>query len=123
MVGAELELVLGQDHPGRLDSAKLRLAQLLATGHDRPGQRDRDRLARGDVGRAADDRALALAVVDDADAQAVGVRVLLGREDVADDEAVGRRRADGRDPLDLDRAHGEEIGEFSRPGGPGRSTP
>ena len=90
VVGAELELVLGQDHPRRLDPAELRLAQLLAAGHDGAGKRHRDGLARGDVWGAADDRPLALAVVDDADAQAVGVRVLLGRDDVTDDESVSR---------------------------------
>ena len=112
MVLAELELVLGEDHPGRLDAAELGLAEHLAAGHHGAGQRDRDGLAGGDVRGAADDRPLAVAGVDRADREAVGVRVLLGREHVPDDEPLGRRRAHGAHPLDLDRPHREQLGEL-----------
>ena len=53
---ADLELGDGEDHPFRGDPAQLRLAQLLAARHPRPGQGDGDGLAGGDVGGAADDR-------------------------------------------------------------------
>ena len=46
VVGADRELVLGQDHPRRLDAAQLGLAELRAVGHHRAGPRDRDGLAR-----------------------------------------------------------------------------
>ena len=79
VVGADRDLVLGQDHPVRLDAAQLGLLELRAVGHHRAGLGDGDDLAGGDVRRAADDLALvAGADVDRADGQAVGVRVLLG---------------------------------------------
>ena len=84
---AEPELVLGEDHPVRLDAAQLRLAELGPVRHHGAGQRDRHGLAGGDVRRAADDRArLAGADVDLADLQPVGVGMLLGRQHLADDE-------------------------------------
>ena len=107
-VVAELELGLRQDHPVGLDAPELRLAELLAPRHDDAGERHRDRLPGGDVRGPADDRALAVAGVDDADAEAVGVRVLLGRDDPAHHEPVRRRRADRRDALDLDRLRREQ---------------
>ncbi len=113
-LGALAELQLGgrEDHPLRGDPAQLRLAQLLAAGHPRPRQRHRDRLAGGDVGGAADDRPLALAGVDPADPQPVGVGMRLGAQHPADDEALGRGRADDADPLDLGAGHHQPLGDL-----------
>jgi hypothetical protein len=112
---AQAQLVLGADHPVRLDAAQLGLAELRAVGHRRAGQRDRHRLAGGDVRCAADDRArLTGADVDRADLQPVGVRVLLGAQHLADDEAVGGRHADPLDPLELGPGQVEPLGELDR---------
>jgi len=106
-----LQLRRRADHPGRLDAAQLRLADLLAAGQRRPGQRHRHGLTGGDVGGAADDRALAVAGVDRADAQPVGVGMRVGAQHLADDEALGRRRADRADPLDLRPSHRQPLGQ------------
>jgi hypothetical protein len=89
-VGADRQLVLGEDHPVGLDATELGLAELGAAGHDRAGPRDRDGLAGGHVRGAADDCGgrVAVARVDGADPQAVGVGVLDGLEDLADDEEL-----------------------------------
>jgi hypothetical protein len=90
VVGAELELALGQDHPARHLAAELRLAQWLVGAREhRPGERDGDRRAGAEVPRAADDLArLSFADVDAAELEAVGVRVLARFDDLADEEAV-----------------------------------
>ena len=90
VVGAELELALGEDHPARELAAELRLAErLLGPGQQRARQRDRDRRAGAEVPRAADDLArLALPHVDPAELEPVGVRVLAGLEHLADEEAA-----------------------------------
>jgi hypothetical protein len=115
-VATQLELGDREDHSLRGDPAQLRLAQLLAARHPRPGQGDGDGLAGGDVGRAADDRAPALAGVDIAYPQPVGVRVLLGAEHMADHEALARRRPDAADPLDLGPGHRQALGDLRDPG-------
>ncbi len=79
VVGADRELVLGQDHPVRALAAELGHLQLGAVGHDRPRLGHRDRLAGGDVGRAADDLGRLGAVA--------GVHLA--------DAAAGRRRGAG----------------------------
>ena len=116
-VFADFQLGDGEDHPFRGDPPQLRLAQLLAARHPRPGQGHGDGLAGGDVGGAADDRPLALAVtgVDRADPQPVGVGVRLGAQHPADDEALGRGRADGADPLDLGPGHHQPLGDLRHP--------
>jgi hypothetical protein len=116
-VVADFQLGDGEDHPLRGDPPQLRLAQLLAARHSRPGQGHGDGLAGGDVGGAADDRPLILAVtgVDGADPQPVGVGVRLGAEHPADDEALGRGRADGADPLDLGPGHHQPLGDLRDP--------
>ena len=107
VVVAELELALGEDHPARGLAAELRLAErLLRAGQQRAGQRDGDGRAGAEVPGAADDLArLALADVDAAELQPVGVRVLAGLDDVPDEEAaevaVGVDDAAVDDPVDL----------------------
>ena len=60
----DFELGGREDHPFGGDAPQLRLADLHPAGHRRPGQDDGDRLAGVDVGGAADDRPLAVAVAD-----------------------------------------------------------
>ena len=87
VVGAELDLVLGQDHPVRELAANLALVELQPAREDRAGQRDGHGRARAEVPGAADDLArLALPHVDPAQLEPVGVRVLLGRDHLADAE-------------------------------------
>ena len=115
------ELVLGEDHPLGLDAAQLGLPELRAAGHDRAGPRDRDRLAGGDVRRAAHDLGGSPSPTSTrADAEAVGVGVLLGVEHLADDEAVERLHAGVVDALDLGAGHRQPLAELARPASPGR---
>ena len=107
VVGAELELALGQDHPARELAAQLRLPErLVRPGQERARERDGDRRPGAEVPGAADDLArLALADVDAAELQPVRVRVLAGLDDAADEEAaevaVGVGDAAVDDPVDL----------------------
>ena len=88
VVGPELELALGEDHPVGDDAPQRRPLQLHARpGSTAPGQRDGDRGAGAEVPGAADDLArLRLADVDLAELQAVGVRVLARLEHAPDAE-------------------------------------
>ena len=107
VVVPELELALGQDHPARNLPAKLRLAEgLVRPRQSSAGQGDRDRRAGPEVPRAADDLArLALAHVDLAELEPVGVRMLARLEHLADEKeteiAVEVRNAAAHDPVDL----------------------
>ena len=113
MVLADPDLVLGQDHPVGLDAAQLRLAERRAVWHHRARARHRHDLARGDVGRAADDRArLAGAGVDRADGQAVGIRVRFRGQDVADDEVGDIPDPNVVQPLHLQPAHRQDVGDL-----------
>ena len=112
VVGADRELVLGEDHPVGLDPTELAHLELRAVGHHRPRPRDRDRLARADVRRTADDlRRGRAADVDHAQAEAVGVGVAQALEHAADDEVLGRGDAVVLDPLDLGAGHRQPLGE------------
>ncbi len=115
VVRADLDLVLGQDHAVGLLPAELGLLQPHPAGHHRAGRGDRDGLAGRDVRRAADDLLrLAVAEVDEADAQAVGVRMLLGREDLAHAEVLERGHAVRVDAVDLRAGEGEPRRELGR---------
>ena len=115
VIGADRELVLGEDHPVGLDPAQLRALELRAVGHDRAGRRDGDRLARRHVGRAAHDRGrLACADVDDAHGQAIRVGVALGRQDATDAEVLQRRDAVRVDAVDLRAGHRQPLAELLR---------
>ena len=113
VVLADADLVLGQDHPARLDPAQLRLAQRRAIRHDRARQRHRHGLTGGHVGGAADDRLrVAAADVDLADAEPVGVGVLLGLEHAAGDERGHVPHADAVQPLELVARQREPVGHL-----------
>ena len=108
-----------------LDSTPRSLAtpSLVPSGMTAPGQRDGDDLPGGDVGRPAHDllRA-AVADVDHAHAEPVGVGVLLGLEHAADDEALERvRRRGGGRPRPSCRSW-SGAPRARRPAGRGRRT-
>ena len=117
VVAAEADLVLGQDHPVGDEAAHLAAAQLEPVRQPRPRQRDGDGGAGAEVPGAADDRArLALADVDLRDLETVGVRVLLGLDDLPDLEEVEVaalvRDAARLDVLDLGGRDGEPRREL-----------
>ena len=117
VVRAELDLVLGEDHPVRELPANLALLELEAAGENRSWERDRDCRAGAKVPGAADDLArLALPHIHPTELQAVGVRVLLRLEHFADakeaEVAVLVRHAPPLDPLDLGRGDREPRGEL-----------
>ena len=120
VVGAEADLVLGEDHPlGHLAAERALLERPREARKERAGQADRDRGAGAEVPGAADDLLrVGVADVDLAQLQAVGVRVRLRREDVADDEmaevASLVRDADVGDALDLERRDGETLRDRRR---------
>ena len=106
VVGAELELPLGEDHPLGELAAELRRLEPHAVGKHRAGQCDRDRVAGAEVPGAADDLArLALPHVHPAELEAIGVRVLVGSDDEPDAEepevAVGVLNPATDDAIDL----------------------
>jgi hypothetical protein len=119
VVGSELDLVLGEDHPVGELAAYLPLLELQTAREHRTRERDRDGCARAKVPRAADDLPrLALADVHATELQPVGVRVLGGLEDLAHAEeaevAIGVRDAAPLDALDLrggDRQPGRQLVE------------
>ena len=118
VVGAELELALGQDHPARDLAAQLRLPERrLGTREPRAREGDGDGGAGAEVPRAADDLARrALAHVDLAELQPVGVRVLARLEDLADEEetvvAVLVDRPARLDGIHLGRADAQPVGQL-----------
>ena len=115
VVGADRELVLGEDHPVRRDAAQLGLFELRPIGHDGPGACDGDRLTGGHVGRSADD--LCLGVFRDkhaADRETVSVGMWFGRQHAPDDERVEVRDAVMVDAVDLGAGHRKARRELAR---------
>ena len=87
MVGAEIDLVLGEDHPLGHLAAQLAALEREPVRERRARQRDRDLRPGAEVPGAADDLVrLGLPHVDLAELQPVGVRMLLRLEHVADAE-------------------------------------
>ena len=93
VVGAEVDLVLGEDHPLGHFAAQLAPLERQPVRQGRAGKRDRDFRARAEVPGAADDLVrLVLADVDLRQLQPVRVRMLLRLEHDADlEERRGRR--------------------------------
>jgi hypothetical protein len=81
------------------------------SGQRRPGQHQRDFVAGLEVLRAAHDLAFALAVIDAADGELVGIRMLVAGDDLRDDHAF-EFAAELLDPLDLEAEQGEAAGQF-----------
>ncbi len=112
VVVGELELEFGDQHAAALDAADLadRERDVLARNVG-AGRHEHALHAGARIGRAAHDlHRVARAGVDHADAQPVGVRMLLGRDHARDRE---RREQLGLvvDALDLEPDHGELVGE------------
>ena len=109
VIGAEPDLVLGQDHPARELAAERPLVERRREARQEDaGKPDRDRRADAEVPGAADDLTrLTLPHVDLAELELVGVRVLVGDDDLADPqerEVVARvLDADVDHALDLER--------------------
>ena len=122
VVGAEVDLVLRQDHPVRELAAHRATLERDAVRKDGARQRDGDGRAGTEVPGATDDRArIALADVDPGQLQPVGVRVLDRVEHAADEEApevaVGVDHTARLDALDLrgrDRQPRRELVERHR---------
>ena len=90
VVLAQLELLLGEDHPARDLAPQLRLLELRPAREHRARKRDRNRCALAEVPRTADDLArLPLPHVDAAELEPVRVRMLPGLDDAADEIVVG----------------------------------
>ena len=119
VIGAELELALGQDHSPRDLAAQLCLPERAIRARKlRAGQRHRDRGARTEVPRAADDLArLSLPHIHLAELEPVGVRVLAGLQNLADEEetviAVLVDRPARLDRVHLGRADAEPLGQLA----------
>ena len=87
VIGAELDLVLGEDHPLGDLAAELAPLERRARSGASPRQRDRDRRAGAEVPGAAHDLVpVGLAHVDLRELETVGVRMLDGLEHVTDAE-------------------------------------
>ena len=115
VVGADAELVLGEDHPVGDLAAQLGALEARAAGQHRARPRDRHELAGGDVRRAAHDRdRLAAPHVHDADAQPVGLRMASGAQHAPDDEVLERGRAVRERALDLRAGHRQALLERGR---------
>ena len=112
----QAEFLRRTHHAVRFDAANLadldgegRLARL---GGQAVARQDERHLVAGlEVLRAADDLALALAVVDPADGELVGVGVLVLGDDLGDDDAV-EFAAELLDAFDLDAEHRQPLGQF-----------
>ena len=119
VIGAELDLVLGEDHAVAHLTAYLAALEPEAVREHCAGQCDCDGRARAEVPRAADDLAgVSLADVDMAKLQPVGVRMLRRLEHTPDTEepevAVDVCDPPRLDPVDLARRDHEPIGELTR---------
>jgi hypothetical protein len=85
----------------------------VLAGNVGAGRREHADQAGARVRRAADDlhRSAAVAGIDHANTQAIGVRMLLGRDDAGDRKRRQRLRL-VLDALDLEPDHGELVGEL-----------
>ena len=124
MVGAEADLVLGEDHPARhLSTQRPLLERAREAGQAGAGQADRDGGACAEVPGAADDLlGLGIADIDLAELEPVGARMRLGGQHAPDDEmrqVVALVRHGGvDDPLDLERRDRQPTRDLA--GGRGR---
>ncbi len=117
VVRAEVDLVLGEDHPVAHLAAHFAPLETQAVGQHRARQCDADRRAGAEVPGAADDLArVTVPHVDVAQLQPVGVRVLGRLEHAADPEqpeiAVDVGDPDGLDRIDLARRDDEALGDL-----------
>ena len=113
------ELLLAHHHAVALDAAQVGLLELEAVLEHGAAERDGDGVAGLEVAGAADDlphAAVGLPHLHGAEAELVGVGVLLLGEHLADDEAAEvlgvARSADPVDALHLGARHGEDLGHL-----------
>ena len=118
VVGAEVELVLGEDHPLRDLAAQLAPLEHEPVGERRAGQRHRDLRAGAEVPGATDDRVRpVLPHVDRCQLQPVGVGMLLRLEHVADpEEPQVAEHADPVHAVDLGGRDRERVCDLLRIG-------
>ncbi len=106
---AEAQLARRAQHAGAFDAADDALLEIDAgTGDMRAGGREHALHAGVRVGRTAHDLDLVRAGVDDADAQPVGIGMLVGRNHMADDEGRETLRA-VLDAFDLEAERGQAL--------------
>ena len=110
VVVGELQLELGDQHAAALDAADLAHAERHVLARDEGAGRHEHALHAGArVRRPAHDlHRIAAAGIDQADAQPVGIRMLLGGRHPSDDERRQHLAAVG-DALDLEPDHGELV--------------
>lgn len=117
MFFGQLHLALGRHHAEALDAADLADPDGgVDSGDVNAGLGDHDGDALARVGRAADDLLEAFVGVHLADTQAVGVRVLLGLDDLADGE-ITQLRAAILDAFNLEAQIGQGVGDVVDGGG------
>jgi hypothetical protein len=110
------EFLRAAHHSLAFDAAQFADFYIEIAGEDGAGKGDGDLVANAIIFRAANDLTwLAVASVHAADAEAVGIRVLGGFEDLADDD-LRNVRAALMNLLDFDAGEGEEIDQFLRGG-------
>ena len=113
VVVGDLQLELGHQHAAAFDAADFADAQRHILARDvGAGRHEHAHHAGARVGRAAYDlHGVARTGVDHADAQPVGVGMLLGRDHARDGEGRQRLALVG-DALDLKPDHGELVGDL-----------
>ncbi len=114
VIVGNLQFGFRHQHAAALDVADLPYPKSnVLAGDEGAGRREDAGHAAARIGRAADDLdRLAVAGIDHADAQPVGVRMLPGIDDLGDDE---RREELGLvlDALDFEPDHGELVGDLA----------
>ena len=110
MIVRDLQLERRHQHAAAFDAANGADAERdVLAGYERARRREHAHHAGARIGRAAHDlHRRTGAGVDHADAQPVGIGMLLGRDDAGDRERRERRRLVG-DALDLEPDHGQAV--------------
>ena len=113
VIVGDLQLGFRHQHAAAFHAANLAdLERHVLAGDEGAGEAEHALHAGARVGRAADDLdGFAVAGIDHADAQAVGVGMLLGGDDRGDDERLEQRRL-VLDLLDLEPDHGELVDDL-----------
>ena len=114
VIVGDLQLGRRAQHAAALDAADGADAERdVLAGNEGAGRREHAEHAGARIRRAAHDlhRRAAVAGVDHADAQAIGIRMLLGRDHARDGERRQRLRL-VLEFLDLEPDHGELVGEL-----------
>ena len=112
MIFAKTEFLAAAHHAHGIHATQFAFLDGKSAGQNGAWERERHFIARFEVLCAADDLARgAGTVIDFADAELVGIRMLLERLNLRDDDFVGGNTA-FLDPFNFDTGEGEEIGEL-----------